>query len=185
MNYRDSLTNAMTALARDPAVCFVGYGVRYGKAMGTLAHVPEAQLIETPCAENLMTGVAIGLALAGRKPVVFVERMDFLLNAADAIVNHLDKLALMSRGLFKPAVIVRVVVGNRKKPLFTGETHCQNFSDAFASMLEMPVCELQTADCIEPIFAEAHAAMERGESTMTVEYKDLCLPPFSPATTRR
>lgn len=173
MTYRDSLTAAMTALAADPAVCFVGYGVRYGKAMGTLAHVPEAQLVETPCAENLMMGVAVGLALAGRKPVVFLERFDFALNAADALVNHADKLALMSRGQFSPAIIVRVVVGNRKKPLFTGETHTQDFSEAFASMLDMPVCELKDAACIEPIFAGAHAAMAKGESTLTVEYKDL------------
>lgn len=170
--YKQAMTDAMTALARDPAVCFVGYGVRVGRAMGTLVHVPDAQLIETPVAENLMLGLATGLALCGRKPVVFFERMDFLLNAADALVNHLDKLALMSRGEFSPAVIVRCVVGNRTKPLFTGETHTQDFSDPFSRMLEMPVCELKHAEHIETIYAEAHAAMARGECTLTVEYKD-------------
>ncbi len=79
----------------------------------------------------------------------------------------------MSRGEFKPAVIVRVVVGNKRKPLFTGETHCQNFTKAFAAMLAMPVYELMGASAIEPIYAEAHANMARGESTMIVERKDL------------
>ncbi len=173
MNYRYELTAAMTRLAADPTAVFVGYGVKFSKAGGTFAHVPDAQLIETPVAENLMVGIATGLALMGRKPVVFIERFDFALCASDAIVNHTDKLALMSRGEFKPGVIIRCVVGNRKKPLFTGETHTQDFSEAFASMLEMPVCELKHAEHIEVIFAEAQAAQARGESTLVVEYKDL------------
>lgn len=173
MTYRDALTQSMAALAADPATCFIGYGVRHGKAMGTLSGVPESQLIETPVAENLMVGVATGLALTGRKPVVFFERFDFVLNAADAIVNHLDKIALMSRGEFSPGVIIRVVVGSRKKPLFTGETHTQDFSGAFSQMVTFPVVRLRTASTIDAVYHEARKAQERGISTMIVEYKDM------------
>lgn len=48
MTYKESITQAMTDLAADPAVCFIGYGIRYGKAMGTLKNVSEDQVIETP-----------------------------------------------------------------------------------------------------------------------------------------
>jgi pyruvate dehydrogenase E1 component beta subunit len=106
MTYKESITASMDELAKDPDVCFIGYGIRYGKAMGTLKNVSESQLIETPVAENLMVGLAIGLSLRGKKPVVFIERADFLLNALDAIVNHLDKIELMSRGQFQPACIL-------------------------------------------------------------------------------
>jgi pyruvate/2-oxoglutarate/acetoin dehydrogenase E1 component len=119
----------MESLAADPLVRFVGYGVRIGgRAQGTLKNVPDSQLIEMPVAENLMVGFAIGLALKGLKPVVFIERFDFILNALDAIVNHLDKIETISRGEFKPAMILRIVVGNKSKPLFTGETHTQDFT---------------------------------------------------------
>ena len=92
MTYKEEITSAMDMLAADPRVRFVGYGVRYGgKAMGTLKNVPEAQLVETPVAENLMVGIAIGMALRGLRPVVFIERFDFIMNAMDAIVNHLEK----------------------------------------------------------------------------------------------
>lgn len=172
MSYKDSLQTAMLELAQDPLVRFVGYGLKFGgRAGGSLIGIRDEIIHEMPVAENLMVGVAIGMALVGLKPVVYIERYDFSLNCADAIVNHADKIATMSRGEFKPAVILRCVVGNTKKPLFTGETHTQNFAEAFASMLEMPVCELTHAEHIEPIFAEAHAAMERGESTMIVEMK--------------
>jgi pyruvate/2-oxoglutarate/acetoin dehydrogenase E1 component len=173
MTYKESLTAAMTALGRDPATCFLGYGVTNGKAGGTLAGVPAAQLIETPVAENLMAGLAIGMALTGRRPLVYFERFDFVLNAADAIVNHLDKMALMSRGEFSPAVILRCVVGNTRKPLFTGETHVQDLTDAFASMLRMPVWSCHKPDQITAAYTQAQEAQAMGGSTMIVEYKDL------------
>jgi pyruvate/2-oxoglutarate/acetoin dehydrogenase E1 component len=115
MTYKDTLAQAMQKLAEDPKAVFIGYGVRYGgMAAGTLKQIPECQLIETPVAENLMVAIGIGMALQGYKPVIFIERFDFILNALDAIVNHLDKIAVMSRGEFKPTLILRVVVGNRQ-----------------------------------------------------------------------
>jgi pyruvate/2-oxoglutarate/acetoin dehydrogenase E1 component len=41
---------------------FIGYNVKYGNAMGTLKNIPDSQKIETPVAENLMSGLAIGLS---------------------------------------------------------------------------------------------------------------------------
>lgn len=173
VTYKQALTEAMQELARDPATCFVGYGIRYSRAMGTLAGIPESQLIETPVAENLMVGLATGLALMGRRPVVFVERCDFILNAADAIVNHLDMIETMSRGEFKPAVILRVVVGNRMKPLFTGETHTRDHSEAFRHMLAMEVATPVTPSEVARRYQWAYEAMLNGQSTMIVEKKDL------------
>ncbi|MCX6896573.1 MAG: hypothetical protein NTZ16_13970 [Verrucomicrobia bacterium] len=173
MTYKDSLTQAMHQLAEDPKVVFIGYGIRCGgQAAGTLKGIPEAQLIETPVAENLMVALGIGLALKGYKPVVFIERFDFILNALDAIVNHLDKINTMSRGEFKPTMILRVVTGNRLKPLFTGETHTQDFSEAVAKMVTFPVIGLREAGQIGEQYAAAKARLV-DTSTMLVEYKDL------------
>jgi len=168
----------MSELARDPLVRFIGYGVRVGgRAAGTLAGVPESQLIETPVAENLMVGLATGMALSGLRPVVYIERMDFILNAMDAIVNHLDKIDVLSQGLFRPSVILRVVVGNKNKPLFTGVTHTQDFLGAIASMVSFPVVGLSQQDQIQPQYRLAHetisAAGAGRKSCMLVEYKDL------------
>jgi pyruvate/2-oxoglutarate/acetoin dehydrogenase E1 component len=171
VSYRESLAKAMSSLADDPLCRFVGYGLTTGRAMGTIPR--DAKCEEMPVAENLMTGVATGMALTGLRPVVYVERADFLLCAADAIVNHTDKLELMSRGEFKCGVIIRVTVGNRRKPLFTGETHVQNFAEAFRSMLRMPVIELKDAEQIVTAYQDAHEAMKNGRSTMLIEFKDL------------
>lgn len=171
MSYRDALTAAMKNLADDPRVKFYGYGLTTGRAMGTLPKT--ARVEETPVAENLMVGLATGAALTGVRPIVYIERADFLLCCADAIVNHTDKLELMSRGEFKCGVIFRVTVGNVKKPLFTGETHTQNFAEAFRSMLRMPVIELRDVEQIVPAYQDAIEAQKNGRSTMLYEIKDM------------
>jgi pyruvate/2-oxoglutarate/acetoin dehydrogenase E1 component len=174
MSYKQSISDAMTALAADPLVRFVGYGMRKGGAMGTLKGVRPEQIVEMPVAENLMTGAAIGMALTGLRPVVYFERADFLLCGADAIVNHLDKLAMISRGEFRPGVIIRVTIGNRNKPLFTGPTHTQNFARAFRMMLQATtVRELIEGDDPRQFYQDAYEALTRGQSTMVFEHKDL------------
>jgi pyruvate/2-oxoglutarate/acetoin dehydrogenase E1 component len=172
MTYKESLTMAMTRLGQDPATVFVGYNVRYGSlANGTLANVPISQRIETPVAENLMGGMAIGLSLGGLKPVVYFERFDFILNAMDAIVNHLDKMGLMSQGQFNPKVIIRVLVGAKNMPLFTGPTHTQDFSDAFRHLVSFPVIQLKGSG---PSPAETYQwASEMSSSSMIIEYREL------------
>lgn len=174
MTYKEALTNAMEQLATDPTTRFVGYGVKIGgRALGTLKNIPDHQLIETPVAENLMASMAIGMSLTGLKPIVFIERMDFILNALDAIVNHLSAARKISRGEFTPTVLFRVVVGNKSKPLYTGPTHVQDFTTALQHMVDFPVERLTSEEMIIPNYTHARQNMERGISTILVEYKDL------------
>ena len=104
-----------------------------------------------------------------------------MLNALDAIVNHLDKIGTMSQGQFRPAVILRVVVGNQHKPLYTGATHTQDFTEAVRRMVNFPVVTLPGAkpEFVTHAYALAHRRMALEspagylpESTMLVEYKD-------------
>jgi len=169
MTYKDSLIAAMDELATDPKRVFVGYNVRYGsKANGTLIHVNDSQLIETPVAENLMAGMAVGLSLGGFKPVVYIERFDFILNAMDAIVNHLDKLDKLSNGQFKPTALIRVVIGSKKSPLFTGPTHTQDFTEAMRHLVSFPV---YNAFNVSPLDCYRQAA-ELKTSCLVIEYRD-------------
>ncbi len=144
MTYKEAIIKSMGALARDTRTVFLGYNIRYGsRAYGTLGRVPEEKCIETPVAENLMAGLAAGMSLAGCRPVLFYERHDFILNALDALVNHLDKLEAMSKGQWQTPVIVRATVG-AKEPLDPGPQHIQDFTRAFQALLSFPVLDLTT-----------------------------------------
>lgn len=170
MKYRDNVKKAMELLALDKKVWFIGYNVKYGsRAYGTLKDVSFSKCIETPVAENLMVGLAMGLSLEGYKPVLFFERHDFLLNALDGIVNHLDKIDKMSSGEFKMPVIIRAVVGG-KKPIDAGIQHTQDYTKAIKEMVSFPIIELKKVSEIIPAYKKA---LKIKSPIMIIEKRDL------------
>lgn len=172
-SYKDSIKLALSVIGTDPLVRFVGYGMLQGRAGGFLTGVNESQICEFTVAENLMVGAAMGMSLTGLRPVVTIERADFLYNCMDAIASHLDKCAEISRGEFVPSVILRVVIGNRTKPLYTGATHVSDPSEGMKLLLKMPVVVARDAYEIEQFYSVAYERMARGEgSTMLFEFKD-------------
>ena len=137
MKFKDAVTQGMTELGDEGAI-FIGYSLLPGDAMGTLQNVSDDQKIETPVAENLMMGLAIGMSFEGFKAVVYFERHDFMLVAADAIGNHLDKIERISHGEFKCPVILKTVVDDGGL-FYSGPTHSQNFTNVFRELVDFPV----------------------------------------------
>ena len=170
MKYKEAVKNSMEMLAEDKNRIFLGYNIKFGsKAYGTLTDIPKSKLIETPVAESLMIGLATGMSLEGYLPVVFFERHDFMLNALDGIVNHLDKLERMSEGQYKTPVIIRAVIGS-KKPLDAGLQHTQDFSEAFKKMIKFPIYEPKTSKEV----IETYLLVKKlSTPTMVIEQKGL------------
>ena len=167
--YLTEIQEAMRMLASDPRTLFVGQAVRYsGQAMHqTLIHVPMEKRIEMPVIEDFQAGFCTGLALEGYIPVCIFPRFDFLLCAANQIVNHLDKIPLMTD--FRTKVILRTSVG-ATTPLNPGLQHTQDHTAAFAWMLKtIIVTNVNSADRVEEHYATALSLpdsflmVERGE----------------------
>lgn len=136
-SYKDAMIIAMTELGQQGAI-FIGYNVVKGDAMGTLKNVPLEQKLETPVAENLMSGLAIGMSFEGFLPVLYFERHDFILNALDAIVNHIDKIERISHGEYKVPVVIRAVTADAG-PFYSGITHSQDFTKLLESGFSFPI----------------------------------------------
>lgn len=68
------------------------------------------RVIDTPVSESACTGVGVGAALAGMKPIVVHPRMDFMLYALDAVVNQAAKWSHMMGGQAHPGVTVRAII---------------------------------------------------------------------------
>ena len=141
ISYKDAVAKMMTEFGEDGMV-FIGYNVAKGDAMGTLKNVPMEQKLETPVAENLMCGLAIGMSFEGFKPVLYFERHDFMLVAADAIGNHIDKIERISHGEFKVPLIIRAVTADGG-PFYSGPTHQQDFTEVFRKLVKFPVLDPQ------------------------------------------
>lgn len=167
MNYKEAIKQSMEKLAKDNTI-FIGYNISYGsKAYGTLADVSKSKKLETPVAESLMMGLATGMALEGFKPVVFFERHDFILNALDEIVNHLDKFKLLT-GIDLP-VIIRATVG-AKKPLHPGPQHVQDFTKTFKRLIKFKIYEPKTPKEVLEVYK---IVRKTKEPTMIIERREL------------
>ena len=142
LSFKQAVTQGMTELGDEGAI-FIGYSIVPGDAMGTLVDVNIDQKIETPIAENLMVGLAIGMSFEGFKPVVYFERHDFMLVAADAIGNHVDKIERISHGEFKVPIILKTVIDDGEL-FYSGPTHSQDFTSTFREMVSFPVLEPET-----------------------------------------
>jgi len=154
-------------LAEHPKTLFVGQSVAYGgqRAHSTFSLVPMDKRLEMPICEDFTIGFCTGMALEGYIPVCFIPRWDFLLIAANQIVNHLDKVLLFSD--FRPKVIIRTAVGT-DKPLNPGHQHTQNHTAAFRHMLKtIRVFEMNDADCI---YRSYEHALNGDRPTILVEH---------------
>lgn len=166
ISYKDAIVQSMTELGEAGAV-FIGYNVAYGDAMGTLKNVPAEQKLETPVAENLMAGLAIGMSFEGFTPVLYYERHDFMTVASDAIINHIDKIERISHGEFKVPVIIRAVTADAG-PFYSGITHSQDFTEMFRAAVSFPVIDPVTG---EDVLAAVRGAKESGRPMMLIERK--------------
>lgn len=173
MKYFDELKRSMDFLAKDPRVFFLGQAVGCpGTAMtNTLRDVPAERKLELPVCEEMQMGMSTGLALAGVVPVSIFPRWNFLLLAANQVVNHLDKLPIMSNGGYVPKVIIRTGIGS-ERPLHPQYQHVGDFTEAFRAMCtNIEVIRLEEPEDVFPAYRKA---LERtdGKSTIVVEYGD-------------
>ena len=115
--YWQALNRAMDAeLAADSSVFTLGedvglYGGSYRVTEGLYAKYGEWRIRDTPISENSFTGLGVGAALVGLRPVVEIMTINFMLLALDSIINAAAKIPFMSGGQFSMPLVVRVPGG--------------------------------------------------------------------------
>lgn len=169
--YKDEIVRSMKMIAENDKSIFIGQGVNYGGCLyGTLSDIPVDKKIELPIMEDAQMGMAIGLSLEGFIPVCIYPRMDFLILAMNQLVNHLDKIENMSKGEFKPKVIIRTLIGS-KTPLDPGPQHSQDHTEMLKTCLtNVDVIKL---DMSYHIYPEYMKAMQSDKSTILIEDRNL------------
>ena len=134
-NFAAAINDALhTAMAIDPSVICYGLGVTDPKAIfGTTSDLEKRfssdRVFDMPTSENAMTGVAIGAALNGIKPVMTHQRLDFFLLAMDQLVNGAAKWHYMFGGQNSVPITIRLILG---RGWGQGPTHSQNLQAWFA-----------------------------------------------------
>ena len=131
----EALREAMDlAMERDPSVILIGEGVADPAAIfGTTTGLPQAygadRVIESPVSENGMTGVAIGAAIQGARPVMTHQRVDFLLLALEQLANNAAKMHFTFGGAIEVPIVVRGIIG---RGWGQSAQHAQSLESVFA-----------------------------------------------------
>ena len=100
----------------DPSVYIMGLGVPdpggiFGTTTGLQEKFGTERVMDMPVAENGMTGIAIGSALAGMRPILTHQRVDFALLSLEQIVNQAAKWHYTFNGTSSVPMVIRMIIG--------------------------------------------------------------------------
>lgn len=121
MTYREACRQAIRdALIADPRCFLMGedvghYGGCYAVSKGLLEEFGPKRIVDTPLAENGFTGIGIGAALAGLRPIVEIMTCNFSLLALDQIMNNAATLPHMTGGQFAVPLVIRMATGGGRQ----------------------------------------------------------------------
>lgn len=121
-------------MAKDPTVYIIGLGVPdpkgiFGSTLGLQEKYGSARVLDMPTSENGMTGVAIGSALVGMRPILTHQRIDFALLSIEQIVDQAAKWHYMFGGKMKVPLVIRMIIG---RGWGQGPQHSQSLQAWFA-----------------------------------------------------
>ena len=133
-------------MARDPHVCVMGedvgeYGGSYKVTKDLHAKYGELRVLDTPIAENSFTGMAVGAAMTGLRPIVEGMNMGFLLLAFNQISNNMGMLRYTSGGNFTIPAVVRGPGGVGRQ---LGAEHSQRLEAYFHAVPGIKIVAVST-----------------------------------------
>ena len=136
ISYVEAIREAtQQAMREDSSVILIGEGVPdpkavFGSTVGLQEEFGKDRVFDMPVSENGMTGVCIGAAIRGLRPILVHQRIDFSLYAMDQVVNNAAKWHSMFGGLAgNVPMVIRVIVG---RGWGQGNQHSQNLAHLYA-----------------------------------------------------
>ncbi len=136
IQFREAIAEAMSEeMRRDESVYLMGeevaeYNGAYKASKGMLDEFGAKRVIDTPIAELGFSGIAVGSAMGGNRPIVEYMTFNFSLVGIDQIINNAAKIRQMSGGQFNCPIVFRGPTGSAGQ---LGATHSQAFENWFAN----------------------------------------------------
>ena len=136
------------SLAKDSGVMVFGLGTDdprgvFGTTLDLHKEFGSERVFDMPTSENAMTGIAVGAALAGLRPVLTHQRLDFALLSMDQLVNNAAKWHFMFGGQRSVPLTIRMIIG---RGWGQGPTHSQSLQSWFAHIPGLKVVMPSTAE---------------------------------------
>lgn len=136
IQFREALREAMQEeMRRDECVFLMGeevaeYNGAYKVSQGMLDEFGDKRVIDTPITELGFSGLGVGAAMNGLRPIIEFMTFNFSLVAIDQVINSAAKMLYMSGGQFPIPMVFRGATGNAG---MLSAQHSQNFENWFAN----------------------------------------------------
>jgi pyruvate dehydrogenase E1 component beta subunit len=171
LKYNQAISEAhLQSMERDPSVFLMGVGIAdptglFGTTLEPRKKFGPARVFDTPMSENTLTGVGVGAAMCGMRPVLIHARNDFLLLTMDQIVNHAAKWSYMAGGRLKVPFLIRAIIG---RGWGQAGQHSQSLQALFAHIPGLQVIMPATPYDAKGMIL---AAMESSMTTVCIEHR--------------
>jgi len=136
VQFREAICEAMSEeMRRDETIFLIGeevaeYNGAYKASKGMLDEFGAKRVIDSPIAELGFTGIAVGSAMNGNRPIVEFMTFNFSLVGIDQIINNAAKIRQMSGGQLPCPIVFRGPTGSAGQ---LGATHSQAFENWYAN----------------------------------------------------
>lgn len=158
LTYAQAINEGTRELMReDESVLVMGLGVPtptgvFGTTTGLLEEFGPRRVLDTPAAENGMTGIAVGMAISGLRPILVHHRVDFAVLSMEPIVNQAAKWHFMYGGKATAPLTIRMIIG---RGWGQGPQHSQSLQAWFAHIPGLQVLMPATPDDAHGLLQQA------------------------------
>src|SRR6188768_4102345 len=135
LTFGDAIKEAIAEeMRRDPTVVLMGEdvaeaGTTFKVLVGLVDEFGKERIIDTPISEAGFTGLGVGAAMAGMRPIVDIMFGDFLMIIMDQVANQAAKIHYMSGGKWKVPLVIRATMGATRR---SAAQHSQSLHAWFA-----------------------------------------------------
>ena len=124
----------------------------FGSTLGLAEEFGSSRVFDIPLSEHAVTGIAIGSALTGMRPILTHQRVDFALVSIDQIVNQAAKWHYMFNKSMRVPLVIRMIIG---RGWGQGPQHSQSLHAWFAHIPGLKVIMPSTAYDAKGLFLSA------------------------------
>jgi pyruvate dehydrogenase E1 component beta subunit len=170
MSYREALKEGLkNALDLDPKVFLIGedigaYGGAYAVTKDFLKQYGPERIFDSPLSENGFTGIGVGAAIGGLKPIVEIMTVNFSLLAMDQIINSAAAFRHMSGGQVSVPLVIRMTTGGGRQ---LAAQHSNSFEGWFA---HIPGIKILVPATVEDARSFLYFALKENDPVLIFEH---------------
>ena len=157
ISYSTAINQAIKSeMKKEKKIILMGLGVDDPKGVfGTTLNIHKLlrkQVFDMPTAENAFTGIGLGLAISGFKPIIVHQRVEFSLLSVEQIINQIAKWSYMSDGKVNTPIVIRLIIG---KGWGQGPQHSQSLEALFTHIPGLKVVSPSFANDAKELMIES------------------------------